>query len=263
MKIDLPDGINIDTEKITNYLVNFIKDHLASAGFTKLVLGVSGGIDSAVVAYLSAKAIGADNITGVILPYKTSNPENIKDAELVIDKLGFNKRYVEISPMVDAYYDKYPTDDNNRKGNKMARERMSVLYDISADLNALVIGTSNKSEIMMGYGTLFGDLACALNPLGNLYKAQVRQLAKHLGVPDSIITKPPSADLWVGQTDEGELGITYELLDAFLYYWDDCGYSDDQLKELGFTDDIIKHVKTTNAKNKFKANPTVIAELPW
>ncbi len=262
MKIDSPDGIKINEEKITNYLVGFIRDNLNKTGFSKLVLGVSGGIDSAVSAFLAEKAIGASNVTGVILPYKTSNYENISDAGIIIDKLGFAKRVVDISPMVDAYFEAHPTDDNNRRGNKMARERMSVLYDISAELGALVIGTSNKSEIMMGYGTLFGDLACAMNPLGNLYKTQIRQLAKYLGIPENIITKPPSADLWAGQTDEGELGISYELLDTFLYYYDDCHYGDDKLIELGFTPDIIEHIKTTIAKNRFKASPTVIAELP-
>lgn len=262
MEIKLPEGLNLETEKTSSHLVDFIKNTLQQAGFARLVLGVSGGVDSAVVAYLSFKAIGAENITGVILPYKTSNPDNIEDAELVIETLGLNKRFVDISPMVDIYFANHSTDDNNRRGNKMARERMSVLYDISAELGALVIGTSNKSEILMGYGTLFGDLACALNPLGNLYKTQVRQLAYYLGVPHNIITKPPSADLWAGQTDEGELGVTYEMLDTFLYYYYNCQYNDDRLKEVGFSGDMISYIKTTIAKNRFKANPTVIAGLP-
>ena len=262
MQIDLPSGLNIDCDKVQKHLIGFIQYILNKARLDKLVIGVSGGVDSALVAFLAVAAIGKDKVTGVILPYKTSAKENIEDAELVIKTLGIARRYVEISPMVDAYFAAHPTTDRNRMGNKMARERMSVLYDISAELGALVIGTSNKSEIMMGYGTLFGDLACALNPLGNMYKTQVRQLAGYVGVPERIITKAPSADLWVGQTDEGELGITYELLDTFLYYYDDKNYSDDKLKELGFTAETIEHVKTTIAKNKFKGQPTTIADMP-
>ena len=262
MEILLPDGINIDSEKMKKHLVKFIRDELAKAGFGKLVLGISGGIDSAVVAYLAAEAVGPENVTGVILPYKTSDPENIKDAEAVIEKLGLKRRFIDITPMVEAYFADHPTDDKNRKGNKMARERMSILYDISSEIGALVIGTSNRSEIMMGYGTLHGDLACALNPLGKLYKTQIRQLAAYLGIPDRIVGKPPSADLWSGQTDEGELGLTYAMLDTFLYYHSDMRHDDRQIEEFGFPRQLIEKLKTRIAKNKFKGRLPVIADLP-
>ncbi|MCP4580315.1 MAG: NAD+ synthase [candidate division Zixibacteria bacterium] len=255
-------GLNIDVEKIKKLLIAFIKEQLKRTGFTKLVMGISGGVDSAVVAYLAAEAIERDNITGVIMPYASSDKQNIKDAELVLNILTINRRVVDISPMVDAYFKNHPTDDLNRRGNKMSRERMSVLYDISAEIGALVIGTSNKSEIKVGYGTLFGDLACAINPLGDLYKTQVRQLARHLNIPEQIIAKPPSADLWQGQTDEGELGLTYKELDTFLYYMDDQGHNDHQLEKLGFSAEFVKTMKIKIAKNEFKGRPPKIALLP-
>ena len=188
--------------------------------------------------------------------------KNIDDAEMVIKSLKINRRLVDISPMVDVYFADHPTDDLNRRGNKMARERMSVLYDISAEIGALVIGTSNKSEIKMGYGTLFGDLACAINPLGNLYKIQLRQLATHLGVPERILAKPPSADLWQGQTDEGELGLTYKNLDTLLYYMEDLNYDEGKLEELGFPPDLMKKVKSRIKANTFKGRLPIIADLP-
>ena len=262
MPIELPENIKIDPAGMKNHLVEFIKGELKRTGHNHLVVGVSGGLDSAIVATLATAAVGAANVTGVIMPYSSSNPENVRDAELVIETLKIGRRYVEITPMVDAYFANHPTDDKNRKGNKMARERMSVLYDISAELGALVIGTSNKSEIKMGYGTLFGDLACALNPIGNLYKTQLRQLAKYLGVPEKIITKTPSADLWEGQTDEGELGLTYTMLDTFLYYSEDLKYSEAQLIELGFEAEFIEKMRTKIRANEFKGRLPVIAPLP-
>ena len=261
MEINMPEGLRISPEIVKNHLVHFIRNELKKAGFNRLVLGVSGGLDSTVVAFLSAEAIGAVNVTGVILPYSESNRENINDAEQVIKKLKINRRFVDITPMIDAYFINHPTTDRNRRGNKIARERMSILYDISAELKALVIGTSNKSEILMGYGTLFGDLACALNPLGNLYKTQVRQLAIYLSVPDRIIDKPPSADLWKGQTDEGELGLTYEKLDTFLYYLIEQDYTDRMLQKKGFSSDFIKTVKDKIARNAFKRSLPKIADV--
>jgi len=261
METDIPDGLQINPKKLEKHLVRFISNELEKAGFSRLVLGISGGIDSAVVAYLSARAVKPDNVTGVIMPYSGSNPDNIKDAEVVIETLGINRRYVDITPMIDAYFENFPTDDRNRKGNKMARERMSVLYDISAELGALVVGTSNKSEIMMGYGTLYGDLACAFNPLGGLYKTQLRQLAKYLNIPARIISKPPSADLWQGQTDEDELGLTYEKLDTLLYFMAEENYDDRQLAKLGFSGECVKSVKTKIAQNEFKRHLPKIADL--
>ena len=194
------------------------------------------------------------------MPYSSSNPDNIEDAEWIIRTLGLNHRFVEITPMIDAYFKDHPTDNLNRRGNKMARERMSILYDISAELSALVVGTSNKSEILMGYGTLYGDLACAFNPLGDLYKTQIRQLAEYLDVPARIINKPPSADLWQGQTDEGELGLTYEKLDVFLYYLINKEFSNGQLLKQGFSDEFIREVKNKIAANEFKGRLPKIAK---
>jgi NAD+ synthase len=262
MEDTIPKILKIDAEKFKKHLVSFIRAKLQKAGFSKLVVGMSGGVDSAVVAALSKEAIGAQNVTGVILPYSSSDPQNIKDAELVIKILGLNRRHVDITPMVDAYFSLHPASDLTRRGNKMARERMSVLYDISAEIKALVIGTSNKSEIMMGYGTLFGDLACALNPIGNLYKTQVRQLAAHLKIPEQIIKKPPTADLWQGQTDEGELGLSYEKLDTFLYYLVNRGYNDKQLKDQGFDQELIDKLKGKIKANEFKGQLPDIAPLP-
>jgi len=262
MELKIPDGLRISPERLTGHLVRFIKKELESSGLSKLVLGVSGGIDSTVVAYLSAAAIGPANVTGVVLPYAQSNPDNIKDAEMVISRLGLNRRHVDITPMIDAYFKDHPSDDLTRRGNKMARERMSILYDISAELGALVIGTSNKSEILMGYGTLFGDLACALNPLGNLYKTQLRQLAEHLGVPPRVMGKAPSADLWAGQTDEGELGLTYEMLDILLYQMVDRRLDSRKLEKLGFAADLIQRVRDKIARNEFKRRLPRLADLP-
>jgi NAD+ synthase len=262
MGYNLPEGLKINPEKITEHLVKFISDELAQTGYTALMLGVSGGVDSAVAAALGARAINAANVTGVIMPHATSNPDNIEDAENIIKMLGINRRFVDITPMIEAYFSSHPTGDLNRRGNKMARERMSILYDISAEIKALVIGTSNKSEIMMGYGTLYGDLACAFNPLGNLYKSQIRQLAEYLKIPQKIINKPPSADLWQGQTDEGELGLTYTKLDSFLYYLIDENCDNGELMKRGFsrefTDKLIAKIKA----NEFKRRLPRIAPLP-
>jgi NAD+ synthase len=224
-------------------------------------LGISGGLDSTLVAYLSARAVGPENLVGVILPYKSSNPENEKDADSLINQLGLKKYRVDITPQVDIYFERFPDADKTRRGNKMARERMSLLYDISALENAVVIGTSNKSEIFLGYGTIFGDLACAFNPLGDLYKTQVRALAGHMGVPDNIIGKTPSADLFSGQTDEGDFGFSYEDVDRLLHLLVEIGLSPEQCEEEGFDRAMIRKVIQMMIANEFKREPTPIAKL--
>ena len=254
--------LKIDAPKIAGYLEQWIRDQLKERGYTKLAVGVSGGVDSAVVVTLAARAVGPENVTGVVLPYDNVDPESIQDAESMIRKLRISRRFVDIAPMVDPYFKTNPTDDRVRKGNKMARERMSVLYDISREATALVIGTSNRSEICMGYGTLYGDLACAFNPIGNLYKTQVRQLAEYLGVERQIIDKIPTAGLWPGQTDEGELGITYRELDILLHFMMDEKYSNQKLKEMGYQESIINMVKERIAKNIFKGRLPAIAPIP-
>jgi NAD+ synthase len=242
-------------------LIEFIKHELSETGLSRLVLGISGGVDSALVAYLSVRAVGPENLVGVILPYKSSNPENEKDADMLIKHLGLKKYRVDITPQVDIYFERFPDADNTRRGNKMARERMSVLYDISALENAVVIGTSNKSEIFLGYGTIFGDLACAFNPLSDLYKTQIRALARHMGVPDNIIGKTPSADLFSGQTDEGDFGFSYEDVDRLLHLLVERGLSPAQCEEEGFDRTMIRKVIQMMIANEFKRESTPIAKL--
>ncbi|MEX0737050.1 MAG: NAD+ synthase, partial [Bacteroidota bacterium] len=210
------EALSINAELVKDLLVRFLRDETRNAGFQKGVIGISGGVDSAVSAFLTAEALGAKNVTGVLMPHGSSNAQSVKDAQSVVDQLGIRSEVVDISPMVDSYCDRYKITDRVRRGNVMARTRMIVLYDISAREKGLVIGTSNKTELLVGYGTLFGDTASALNPLGDLYKTQVWQLARKLGVPGAIVDKKPSADLWEGQTDEQEIGFPYARLDALL-----------------------------------------------
>lgn len=256
-------SLKLNMQLVKELLVQFIADETRSAGFSKGVIGVSGGVDSAVSAFLTAKALGKENTWGLILPYKTSSSESVKDAENVVRELGIRTETIDISPMVDAYCDRFGITDNVRRGNVMARVRMIILYDLSAREKALVIGTSNKTELMVGYGTLYGDTACAINPLGDLYKTQVWQLAAALGVPQNIIDKTPTADLWPGQTDEAELGISYRELDALLYQMVDERRNDEELQRLGFATDFIKNVRGMIRKNQFKRRPPIIAKVSY
>lgn len=246
---------------VRSMLVRFVKDEVTNAGFTKAVIGLSGGIDSAVSAYLAAEALGAKNVLTVMMPYRTSSPESRSDAELVVNALGVRTELVEITPMVEPLFAAQNITDNLRKGNIMARQRMIVLYDCSQREKALVIGTSNKTESMLGYGTLFGDMACAINPLGDLYKSHVWDLAEELGVPERIIKKKPTADLWQGQTDEGELGFSYREVDRLLYAMIDDRRTDDELKAMGFAPEFIASVRRKVQINQFKRRPPVIAKI--
>ncbi len=260
---DHPGSLKLNMDLVKELLVQFIHDETQNAGFGKGVIGVSGGVDSAVSAYLTAKALGKENTFGIIMPYKTSSSDSIRDAELVVRELGIKSETIDISPMVDAYCEKYRITDNVRRGNVMARMRMIVLYDISARERALVVGTSNKTELMVGYGTIHGDTACALDPIGDLYKTQVWQLAASLGVPQNIIDKKPTADLWEGQTDEDELGISYRELDALLYQMIDERRNDEELQKLGFASDFIQQVRTMVRKNQYKRRPPIIAKISY
>ncbi len=197
-------------------LVYFIGEEIQKFGFKKGVIGLSGGVDSSLVAFLSAKALGPENVFGIILPYRLSSADSVEHAKMVVGILGINHRIIDITPFADPIIRGLSVEDKNRVGNILARIRMIVLYDLSAELNALVIGTSNKTELLLGYGTLWGDLAHAINPLGDLYKTQVWELARYVGVPDEIVRKSPSADLWPGQTDEGEIGLSYREADEIL-----------------------------------------------
>ena len=201
--------LNVDLSVLEEVLVNFLREEAGKVGFKKVVLGLSGGIDSALVAFLAVKAFGPENVLGIMMPYKSSSKESVEHAQLVIEKTGMRSKLVEITPMVDAYFAMNPDMNSLRKGNKMARERMSILFDHSAAENALVLGTSNKTELLLGYGTQFGDSASAINAIGDLYKTHVWDLSRHMGVPNELIDKKPSADLWEGQTDEQELGYSY------------------------------------------------------
>ncbi|MFZ4620131.1 MAG: NAD+ synthase [Bacteroidota bacterium] len=254
-----PLALNMRT--VRSMLVQFVKDELNNAGFTKAVIGLSGGIDSAVSTYLAAEALGAKNVYTVMMPYKTSSPESKADAELVVKDLGVRSQLVEITPMIDPLFAAQKITDNLRKGNIMARQRMIVLYDLSQKENALVIGTSNKTESMLGYGTLFGDMACAINPLGDLYKTHIWDLAEELGIPDKIIKKKPTADLWQGQTDEGELGFSYREADRLLYYMIDERRTDAELEAMKFPKAFIATVRRKVQINQFKRRPPLIAKI--
>jgi NAD+ synthase len=207
----------INAAFVEKVLVRFIRDELGRCGCDRAILGLSGGLDSAVCAVLAARALGPRNVLGLIMPYGKAFPQDVRDAREVARRLGIRRETIDIAPQIDAYFAAHPTADRVRRGNKMARERMSVLYDRSAAGGGLVVGTSNKTELLIGYGTIYGDMACAVNPMGDLYKTQVRQLAAHLRVPAAIRAKAPTAGLWPGQTDEGEIGLSYEELDEILY----------------------------------------------
>ena len=258
---ELPDELAIDTDVARRVIGEFIRGQLRQAGFERAVLGLSGGIDSALVACLVAEAIGAERLLCVLMPYRTSSDASRTDAEEVVRRLGAASELVEISPMVDAYFAGQPDATPLRRGNFMARQRMAVLYDRSVTWGGLVVGTGNKTESLIGYTTLFGDNACAFNPIGDLYKSQVRQLAAAIGVPEAIIRKAPSADLWPGQTDEAEAGFSYPVLDRLLFWRVDKRRSDEEMTALGFDPDLVARVDRMIATSEFKRQVPPIAKL--
>lgn len=258
---ELPPELAIDTDVARRAIGEFIRAQLDAAGYERVVLGLSGGIDSGLVAHLVAEAIGAERLLCVLLPYRTSAPASRADAEVVVERLGCASELVDISPMVDAFFDTQPDASAIRRGNFMARMRMSVLYDRSVTWGGLVVGTGNKTEALIGYTTLFGDSACAFNPVGDLYKSQVRQIAAAIGVPEAIIRKAPSADLWPGQTDEGEAGFAYHELDRLLFWRFDQRRSTEELVAMGFEAATIERVDRMVAAAEFKRNPAPVALL--
>jgi NAD+ synthase len=258
---ELPPELSIDTDVARRVVAEFIRGQLRQAGFERLVLGLSGGIDSALVAYLVAEAIGADRLMCVLMPYRTSSPASRGDAEAVVTALGTPSTLVDISPMLDGYFADHPDANALRRGNFMARQRMAVLYDHSVTFGGLVVGTGNKTESLIGYTTLFGDSACAFNPIGDLYKSQVRQLAIAIGVPGSIVRKAPSADLWPGQTDETEGGFDYPALDRLLFWRVDKRRSTEELVAIGFDPATIERVDRMIAGSEFKRQVPPIAKL--
>jgi NAD+ synthase len=260
---ELPPELAIDTEIARRVIVGFIRNQLLQAGFSRGLLGLSGGIDSALVAFLTAEAIGPENLLCVLMPYRTSSPESVEHARLVVEKLGCGSDLVDISLMVDGYFGREGEvaaggaaareASQLRRGNLMARQRMCVLYDRSVVWGGLVVGT--------GYTTLFGDSACAFNPIGDLYKSQVRQLAAAVGVPEEIIRKAPSADLWPGQTDEAEAGFSYPELDRLLFWMIDKRRTDEELLVMGFAAAAVERVKRLVATSEFKRQVPPVAKL--
>ena len=253
--------MTINPPFVARILSGFIKEELAKAGFKKAVLGLSGGLDSAVCAYLAARAVGPRNVRALLLPYGQSYGPDLEDAQDVVRRLGLRSETVDIAPMVDAYFDRHPTTSQVRRGNKMARERMSILYDVSAREKALILGTSNKTELILGYGTIHGDMACAINPLGDLYKTQVRKLAEHLGVPVRIRKKAPTAGLWPGQTDEGELGLTYAEADEILVKLVDERASAAEVIAAGYPRARVEKVAALVRGSEFKRHLPPIAKI--
>jgi NAD+ synthase len=263
---ELPPELAIDTAVARRIMVGFIRGQLRQAGFERALLGLSGGIDSAVVAFLVAEAIGPQRLLCVLLPYRTSSEASLEDARAVVDRLGCASRVVDISSIVDGYFEGALGPDgvaasSLRRGNFMARARMAVLYDLSVVWGGLVVGTGNKTEVLIGYTTHFGDDACAFDPVGDLYKSQLRQVAVDLGVPERIITKPPSADLWPGQTDEAEVGFSYAELDRLLYWMVDRRRSPEELAERGFDPRFVERVARMVAGAEFKRQVPPIAKL--
>ncbi len=257
----LSNPLAIDCKLVEQVLVDFIKDEVTKVGFSKVVFGLSGGIDSALVAFLAAKALGKENVTAILMPYKTSSEESLSDAKKVVSQTGIHSFVLEITPMIDAYFKHFPRASALRRGNKMSRERMTLLYDFSAKEKTLVLGTSNKTELLLGYGTQFGDMASAINPIGDLYKGQVRQLAKYLGMPQSILDKVPTADLWLGQSDEAELGFTYHEADQILHYLVDERQTKEELMENGFSKERIEQIQKKIQLSQFKRRLPIIAKL--
>ena len=251
----------IDCELAEEVVSGFIRDELGKSGFERGIVNLSGGIDSSVCCYLAARALGPQNVYALLLPYRDSSPASRADAESVVQALGIPSTLIDITPQIDAYFGRSPHADRVRRGNKMARERMSIAYDKSAELGALVIGSSNKTESLLGYTTIWGDMAAAINPLGDLYKTQVRALARHLGVPQAIIDKPPSADLWVGQTDEEELGLTYEEVDQVLCLMIDQQRSIPDIVAHGFDEAFVRRVRGMVLSSEFKRRMPLVAKL--
>ena len=253
--------LKLDYSIVEKVLVSFIREEVGSAGLSKGIVGLSGGVDSAVSCALTSRALGPDNVLAVIMPHRTSSPESITDALEILKITGVRSETVDISPMADPFIEANGDIGNIRKGNVFARLRMIVLYDRSARDKSLVIGTSNKTEILLGYGTLYGDVASAINPIGDLYKSQVWDLARHLGLPEKIVSKKPTADLWEGQTDEDELGFTYADVDGLLYYMIDERRTDEELERLGYETSFIHTVRERIRKNQFKRRMPLIAKI--
>jgi NAD+ synthetase len=237
-----PSPLTLNGPLTEAWLVHFLKEEMDRRGFTKAVVGVSGGVDSAVTAYLAARALGADNVLGIRLPYRTSSKDSLDHGQLVIDALKIKSRTLDISAAVDGYLQHEPDADDARRGNVMARVRMVSIFDLAAKIGGIPLGTGNKTERLFGYFTWHADDTPPVNPIGDLLKTQVLALARHLGVPLAIVDKPPSADLRPGQTDETDFGISYEKADEILN-WIISGYSAAELISYGFDETEVELVR--------------------
>ena len=257
--VDIKLGIN--TNLAREILTGFLRSEVTRVGMSHAVVGLSGGLDSALSCILAVEALGAENVLAVRMPYKLSSSDSLDHAQLLIDQLGVQRKTIEITDMVEPLFKMHPDISKMRMGNIMARERMIVLFDQSEVFKGLVIGTSNKTEILLGYSTHYGDSASAMNPIGDLYKTQVRQLSRAMNIPAPIIDKPPSADLWEGQTDEGELGFTYGEVDKLLYLLVDQRYSPLEAIEAGFNEKFVNAVTTRIRRNQFKRMQPPIAKI--
>ena len=253
--------LDLNLKEVHNELVEFLRENFKKAGFSKAVLGLSGGIDSALVAYLLRDALGKENVLAIMMPYKSSNPDSLNHAKLVVEDLGINSKTIEITDMIDAYFKNEEEASSLRMGNKMARERMSILFDYSSKENALVVGTSNKTEIYLGYSTQFGDSACALNPIGDLYKTNIWDLSRYLKIPNELIEKKPSADLWEGQTDEQEMGLTYKEADQVLYRMLEENKTVEEVLAEGFNKDLVDNIVRRMNRSEYKRRMPLIAKI--
>ena len=253
--------LDLNLKEVHNELVEFLRENFKKAGFSKAVLGLSGGIDSALVAYLLRDALGKENVLAIMMPYKSSNPDSLNHAKLVVEDLKINAKTIEITDMIDAYFKNEKDASSLRMGNKMARERMSILFDYSSKENALVVGTSNKTEIYLGYSTQFGDSACALNPIGDLYKTNIWDLSRYLKIPNELIEKKPSADLWEGQTDEQEMGLTYKEADQVLYRMLEENKTTEEVLAEGFNKDLVDNIVKRMNRSEYKRRMPLIAKI--
>ena len=253
--------LDLNLKEVHNELVEFLRENFKKAGFSKAVLGLSGGIDSALVAYLLRDALGKENVLAIMMPYNSSNPDSLNHAKLVVEDLKINAKTIEITDMIDAYFKNEKDASSLRMGNKMARERMSILFDYSSKENALVVGTSNKTEIYLGYSTQFGDSACALNPIGDLYKTNIWDLSRYLKIPNELIEKKPSADLWEGQTDEQEMGLTYKEADQVLYRMLEENKTVEEVLAEGFNKDLVDNIVRRMNRSEYKRRMPLIAKI--
>ena len=249
-------------QNIKDQLIIFLKDEVKKIGIQNVVVGISGGLDSAIVAVLCKEAFG-DNMHGVFMPSHFSSDESILDAKELCEKFNISYEIIEIAPMVKGYFDNIKGATPLRIGNFSARIRMSVLYDISARDSSLVIGTSNKSEILLGYGTIFGDTACAINPIGQLYKSDAFEFARFIGVTDAICEKKPSADLWEGQSDEEDLGYSYKTMDDVLKLMIDQNKTKDELLSMQIDEELINMLIYRVKTNAFKGKLPTIAQIKF